>query len=394
MEGNVLFYFNMIFAIVLIFCERKNPKVVWAWLLAFYCLPVIGVLLYLILEQDLHKSHMFRVKYRVDYNHLKRDELSKKATLPNVAVYNQNAGGFVYTSNNEVEVIVDGEEKFKILLEEIDKAEHFIHMEYYIIRDDEVFNEIIRHLLQKVSQGVEVRILYDGMGSRGFPKKLKERLRKQGIRVGIFFPARFGVLHLRLNYRNHRKIVVIDGKVGFTGGFNIGREYISLDEKFGYWRDTHLLMKGNAVTALQIRFALDWNYAMKEDLFYDTKYFRDYPKEWVGKKGVQIITSGPDSRYQHIRNTYLKLIYGAKKEILIQTPYFIPDESMEVALGIAVNSGIDVKLMIPCKPDHPFVYWATYSYMGELLRMGCQCYIYTEGFLHAKGIVVDGEKSL
>lgn len=390
-----LMYLNVIFAIALIFFERKNPKVVWAWLLAFYCLPVVGPLLYLILEQDLYKSHMFHVKYKVDINHLKMQEIWNHWKFPEefaaVSEYNKEAGGFIYTDNNQVEIITDGKEKFKKLLEEIDKAQSYIHMEYYIIRDDEVFEEILHHLVQKVAVGVEVRILYDGMGSRRFPSKVKKKLQKQGIRVGIFFPARFGIVHVRLNYRNHRKIVVIDGKVGFTGGFNIGREYVSLDKRFGYWRDTHLIIKGNAVTALQIRFALDWNYAVKEDLFYNEKYFQDYQNDWNGHQGVQVITSGPDSQYQHIRNTYLQMIYSAKKQILIQTPYFIPDESVETALEIVIKSGVEVLLMLPCKPDHPFVYWTTYSYMGEMLRVGAHCFLYEQGFLHAKGIVVDGE---
>lgn len=394
MEQNLL-YLNGIFAILLIFFQRKNPKAVWAWLLAFYCLPVVGLLLYLILEQDLYKSHMFRVKCRIDEKNVKGQELPVTEKYPegceDLIGYNREAGGFVYTDNNKVELITDGIEKFRRLLQEIDRAVQYIHMEYYIIREDELFEEITKHLIKKASQGVEVRILYDGMGSRKFSSAARKRLQKHGIRVGIFFPARFGVVHMRLNYRNHRKIVVIDGKVGFTGGFNIGREYISCEEKYGYWRDTHLVLTGNAVTALQIRFALDWNYAVKENLFQNQSYFLDYPEEWTGHQGVQVITSGPDSPYQHIRNTYLQMIHRARKQILIQTPYFIPDESIETALFLAAQSGVEVMLMIPCKPDHPLVYWGTWSYMGEMLRLGCRCFLYTGGFLHAKGMTVDGQ---
>ena len=236
-----------------------------------------------------------------------------------------------------------------------------------------------------------MRILYDSLGCRSMHKRDWRSLNQHGIKTGDFFPSSWGKIGMWLNYRNHRKIVVIDNKYGFVGGFNVGREYISKDKKFGYWRDTHLVLQGPSVINLESRFALDWNYATKENLFLKRKYFalpQDIPE---GDNGIQIISSGPDSKYQQVRDNYLKLINSAKKNIYIQTPYFIPDESIMVALTMAIKSGVDVKLMIPCKPDHPFVYWATYSYMGELLSMGGKCYTYQNGFLHSKGIVVDGE---
>jgi len=211
-----------------------------------------------------------------------------------------------------------------------------------------------------------------------------------GIHVGEFFPAILGSLQLRVNYRNHRKIVVIDGKTAFVGGFNIGREYIGLSPKFGYWRDTHLRIRGSAVLALHIRFILDWNYATKQNLFARDSYFTYRPEEKPGSEAIQIISSGPDSKWQNIRNVYLKMISKARKSIYIQTPYFIPDNAVLDALRIAAMSGVDVRVMIPCKPDHPFVYWATYSYIGDLLAAGVKCYTYDNGFLHAKGMVVDG----
>ena len=233
-------------------------------------------------------------------------------------------------------------------------------------------------------------------------------MRAAGIKVGVFFPPILGWLNLRVNYRNHRKIVVIDGCVGFVGGFNIGREYISKEPKFGYWRDTHLKILGEAAISLQLRFALDWNYATGENLFKDMQYFggeggptKQQPAKGAspvgtGLKGaselvsMQIITSGPDTREPHIRNNYLELFHKAKHNIYIQTPYFIPDDAILSALKIAALSGVDVRLMIPCKPDHPFVYWATCSYAGELLDYGARVYIYENGFLHSKGIMVDG----
>ncbi len=192
-----------------------------------------------------------------------------------------------------------------------------------------------------------------------------------------------------MNYRNHRKIVVIDGKIGYVGGFNIGKEYIGLEKRFGYWRDTHLRIVGSAVDSLEIRFALDWNYASKENLFLTDKYRNREPISSKQHCDVQIVSSGPDSRYCTIRDNYLRLIGKAEKSIYIQTPYFIPDEAILAALMIAIRSGIEVNVMIPCKPDHPFVYWATYSYIGDLVMEGAKCYTYSEGFLHTKGMIVD-----
>ena len=235
-----------------------------------------------------------------------------------------------------------------------------------------------------------MRILYDSMGCRTMGKRVWKRLSREGIQIGEFFPALLRRLQLRINYRNHRKIVVIDGRTAFVGGFNVGREYVGLDPKFGYWRDTHLKMQGSAVLSLHIRFILDWNYATKQNLFEEDRYFQETEGKILGREAVQIISSGPDSKEQNIRNTYLKMISKARKNIYIQTPYFVPDESVLDAIKIAAMSGVDVRVMIPCKPDHPFVYWATYSYVGDLLEAGAKCYTYDRGFLHAKGMSVDG----
>ncbi|OYP60196.1 cardiolipin synthase, partial [Lachnotalea glycerini] len=181
------------------------------------------------------------------------------------------------------------------------------------------------------------------------------------------------------------------GKTAFLGGFNVGKEYIGKDTKFGNWRDTHLKISGSAVTSLGIRFILDWNYAAKENLFKTDKYFETKLKETRGNNGIQIISSGPDSISQNIRNNYVRMINKAKNNIYIQSPYFIPDDVVLDSLKIASMSGIDVRVMIPCMPDHPFVYWATYSYMSDLLSVGAKCYTYDDGFLHAKGMVIDGK---
>jgi cardiolipin synthase len=183
--------------------------------------------------------------------------------------------------------------------------------------------------------------------------------------------------------------VVIDNRVAYVGGFNIGKEYIGLDDKFGHWRDTHLRIQGTGIIGLGLRFVMDWNYAARENIFHDKVLSEGFEQGTRDSCAMQIISSGPDNTTEQIRDNYLRLISKAEKSIYIQTPYFIPDESIFNALKIAIRSGIDVNIMIPCKPDHPFVYWATYSYVGELVMAGAKCYTYDNGFLHSKGMIVD-----
>lgn len=376
---------------------------VWTWLLVLYCIPVLGFVLYLILGQDFRKERMFKmkeiegeVKYAIRRQEesiyrkklrLRDPELERFKTL---ILYNLNAAEAVLTDNNDIQIYTDGKEKFQALINEMEHARNYIHLQYYIIKNDELWKEIEEVLIRKSRQGVEVRVLFDSMGCRTMHNRDWERLEHAGIQVAEFFPAIFGKLQLRVNYRNHRKIVVIDGRIGFVGGFNIGREYLGLDKKFGYWRDTHICIEGSAVTTLAVRFVLDWNYAARENLFLEDRIFKIPTYIRSGRDPVQVISSGPDSKNQVIRNNYLRLIHMAKKRVYIQTPYFIPDEDILEALKIAAKSGIDVRIMIPCKPDHPFVYWATYSYMGDMVEAGAKCYTYDNGFLHTKCLCIDG----
>jgi cardiolipin synthase len=270
----------------------------------------------------------------------------------------------------------------------MEKAKNHIHVEYYIIKNDNLSNRMFNLLAKKAEEGVEVKLLYDSLGGRRIPKETLERLKNSGVKVAAFFSSTIPFFNFKINYRNHRKIVVIDGKIGFIGGFNVGDEYIGLNKKIGYWRDTHIKIIGDAVIDLQTRFFLDWGHATKEDMMYRPKYFPDSNND--GRVGIQIISSGPDKVDEVIKRNYVKMINSAKKTIYIQTPYFVPDASVMEALKIAASSGIDVRIMIPCKPDHPFVYWATYWYCGELLQYGVKVYTYENGFLHAKTLVVDG----
>lgn len=398
-----LYVINIVFSLLIIFFQRRNPTTVWAWLLLLYFIPVLGFVLYLILGQNFRRERMFKMKEiegEIKYAVRRQEEsiYRKKLRLRDpeldrfkrLILYNLNEAEAVLTDNNDIRIFTDGREKFQTLLSEMDHARNYIHVQYYIIKNDELWKEIEEVLLRKARQGVEIRVLFDSMGCRGMRRSDWARLEKAGIKVAEFFPAWLGKLQLRVNYRNHRKIVVIDGRIGFVGGFNVGREYIGKDKKFGYWRDTHVCIEGSAVTSLAMRFVLDWNYAARENLFLEDRLFELPAYVRNGRDPVQIISSGPDSKSQEIRNNYLRLIHMARKNIYIQTPYFIPDDDIRDALEIAAKSGIDVRIMIPCKPDHPFVYWATYSYLGEMIEAGARCYTYNNGFLHAKCMCVDG----
>ena len=255
-----LMIINLILAVIIVFFQRKDPKSVWAWLLILYFIPVAGFIFYLLIGTDMHKQKMFRTKEIEDKlsDAIRHQEMSIKnqeltVSYPemrdygDLVLYHLHVSNAILTNDNEVQFFVDGREKFQALVEDLKQAQSSIHIQYYIIKDDEVFRSILEVLRQKVQEGVEVRILFDGMGGRFVRGRLWKELRGMGMQVAEFFPAIFGQLQLRVNYRNHRKIVVIDGKTGYVGGFNIAREYIGLDKKFGYWRDTHMRIKGSAV---------------------------------------------------------------------------------------------------------------------------------------------------
>ena len=269
---------NILLSLVIVFFQRRSPQTVWTWLLLLYFIPILGFVLYLLIGQDFHKSRMFKAKEiegEIKYAVRRQEETiyRRRLRLTNPAVaryrdlilYNLEAGQAVLTDNNDVRIYTDGKEKFKALLEEMKKAKKYIHFQYYIIRNDELWQHIEPVLIQKGEERVWRSGFYLTVWAvAGCVTGTGNVWRCEGIHVAEFFPALFGKLQLRMNYRNHRKIVVIDGRVGFVGGFNVGREYLGMDEKkFGYWRDTHLRIEGAAVTSLAVRFVLDWNYAAK-----------------------------------------------------------------------------------------------------------------------------------
>ncbi len=399
----IMLLLNIVFAIIIIFLERKNPTATWAWIMVLILLPDIGFILYLLFNQDLSKKKIFRLKAEEDqlYNDYKEKQLEHLTNAPDyfniksIAYYqeivhlNLLSNNAILTQDNEIDIFVDGKAKFEALLKSIEAARHHIHIQYYIIRKDDLSHRVLHALTKKAKEGVEVRLLFDEVGSRSISRKLLKALKAAGGKAAAFFPSKIPHINFRINYRNHRKIVVIDGKYGYIGGFNIGDEYLGLNKKVGYWRDTHIKINGSAVYELQARFILDWRHASGEAMEDLNPYYSEIGQ--AGSAGIQIVSSGPDSKEEQIKYGYMKMIHLAQESIYIQTPYFIPDESILESLKIAALSGIDVRIMIPNKPDHMFVYWATYAYIGELLKYGIRPYIYENGFLHAKTLVIDGQ---
>lgn len=397
---------NILLALLVIFWERRDAGASWAWLLVLFFLPVVGFCLYLLFGKSLRKHRLFEwedrekigiepiLKRQLEQLAFNEFDFRNKSTYDNQDLIYMHLRGneSVLTENNHVDIFTDGKQKFDRLFKDIEEARDHIHIQYYIIKKDNLGKAFISLLTKKAKEGLTVRILYDELGSRSLTKRFFKEFREAGGQVEVFFPSNLPLLNLRMNFRNHRKLVIIDGEIGYLGGFNVGDEYLGINPKFGYWRDTHLRIRGSAVLAIQTRFILDWNQASNtQDISYQAHLFPR--KKGTGSTGMQIVTSGPDSEWEQIKNGYIKLILSAKKSILIQTPYFIPDASLLDALRIASISGIKVSIMIPNKPDHIFVYWATLSYIGAMLDAGAVVYIYDNGFIHSKTIVVDSEVS-
>lgn len=399
--GTYIFPINFIFGIIIVFFERRNPTSLWAWLLLLFFIPGLGFVVYLFLGQDLRRERVFQSKEVEDHLnslvHIQEEVLERYGNVfdeeyrhyKDMVNLHLKGSKSLLTDNNHVEIFAWGQYKFDSLKKDLREAKHFIHMEYYIIQDDFLAWEIFEIFKEKAKEGVEIRLLYDGMGCRTLSRKKLKKLKECGVKIGEFYPPFIPLVNLRLNYRNHRKICIIDGDIGYVGGINIGKEYLS-QGKLGRWRDTHLRIEGDAVTELQLRFTMDWDYITKEKISMVAKYYQHHRFVQKDHQKIQIVSSGPDSKWQNVRNGYIKMISEAQKNIFIQTPYLILDDCLLDTLKIAALAGIDVRIMIPCKPDHPFVYWASYSYVGELLQAGVKVYTYDDGFMHSKVVTVDG----
>jgi cardiolipin synthase len=292
------------------------------------------------------------------------------------------------TRFNRVKVLQNGEETFHALFQALEKAQKYIHLEYYILEEGRLMNQLKDILLRKASEGVEIRIIYDDFGSWKLSKEFVWELQNAGIQVYPFLPIHFHPLRNKANYRNHRKIAVVDGRIGFVGGLNIADRYIDGLPKIGRWRDTHLQVEGEAVTSLQVIFLIDW-YFVRQELLLDKNEYLPYS---VVEENVliQTISSGPDSDWASIQQAYFTMINMAKRYVFISTPYFMPGETTLNALKTAAMSGVDVRLLLPYQSDSRLAHWCTRSYVEELLLAGVKVYWYRKGINHSKVIIVDG----
>lgn len=390
-----------------VFFERKNPASTIAWVLVLVFLPVFGFIGYLFLGSGfrVNKKKKYKLKARSDdlYDNFIRRHLNIADVLKfieahenaaRLLTYLHNEGEGVYTSDNRAEVFIDGNDLFPRMIADLENARDHIHLLYFIFNNDRLGREIAAILTRKARQGVDVRLIYDSVGSRAFfSPPIFRRLRQAGGQVLGFnpvisnFDSRF-----RLNYRNHRKITVIDGRVGYVGGMNIGDEYMGRDKRLTPWRDTHLRLTGSSVWFLQERFLMDWGYSSDMDLdarLNVPKFFPECRSEDEGRLGVQIVSGGPDTAASPLKSGLLTMINSARRNIYLQSPYFSPDESLLDALRIAARSEVDVRLMLPIISDHWLSHMSTLGYARQVLESGVRVFLY-HGFLHAKTAVSDG----
>lgn len=390
---------------IFIIGHNRNPVSTLSYIFSMIVFPFVGLFIYYFFGQEYRKEKMFKRKGVLDDKKIKKWEdklllseeklnqyetnfLDEKVKLVKLLQNNQKKP---LTFKNEVEILINGEKKFEVLFKDLKKAKHHIHVEYYIFNSDTIGKKFMGILCAKAKEGLEVRLSYDYVASN-LSNGAINKMKSCGIEVYPFMPVRFPNLTRRLNYRNHRKIVVIDGHIGYLGGVNVCDEYVNPTKKGVYWRDTHLRVYGNAVKSIQTHFILNWNFVSESELEIKDAYF---PKVNIPSgKAVQIAASGPDSDWPNIMEAFFTAINAAEKYIYITTPYFIPNEEIITALKTASRSGVEVKLLIPRDGDSFVTQSATDSYIEDLLESGIQVNHYCKGMIHAKTMVIDDELSM
>lgn len=402
----ILYILGIIAVLLRIIYDTQSVTKTLAYLLIVVFLPFVGAFIYFSIGVNYRKNKLYSKKIIQDKQQeetlLERLDVYNKQSVAAAALPDKLTGlaHMIYTSDrspltiaNDVKILLNGEEKFPEVLEAMRSAKHHIHLEYYIFEDDRTGQEIEKLLVQKHNEGVEVRFIYDDFGSATIRHSLAERLRKHGVAAVPFYKIKLIHLANRLNYRNHRKIIVIDGHTAFIGGINISNAYDNRLQNGGlYWRDTHLKIVGQAAAMLQHIFIADWNYCARKTLVVNDLYFPQVSS--VAKQTVQIVSSGPDSARPSIYYAIIKAIQSARREVLLTTPYFIPGETILDALKMAALSGVRVKLLVPGKSDSFIVNAAAKSYYTLLLRAGVEIFLYQKGFVHAKTLVADQELAI
>lgn len=386
--------------IIVILFKQLTPSKTLSYIIVLMVLPFLGLLVYVLFGQDYRKSKIFDRKNILNQsivkNLLKDLTLTKHhfQTIESVLGDKSKIISLLYsggdsklTIHNELKVLKNGEEKFEALIEDLKNAKHHIHLEYYIFTDDVIGTNVIDLLCKKSEEGVEVRLIFDDVGSK-IASKSKSKLKLSGVQFHAFMPVLFPRFTGKMNYRDHRKIAIIDGEIGYVGGINISDDYININKEV-YWRDTHLKITGDAVKHLQILFFTGWNFVTGNTVELSKIYFPETHIDSV--RGVQIIGSGPDTDWPYIKEAVFSAITTASNYLYLTTPYFIPNDEIIVALQTAARSGVDVRLLIPKKSDSWISGSATNSYLNHLLEAGVKVYLYEKGFVHAKTLVMDDE---
>ncbi|MEW9668937.1 cardiolipin synthase [Ammoniphilus sp. 3BR4] len=394
----ILFTLSILLIASIIVLENRNPSRTVAWLVILTIFPIIGFIFYIFVGRNVRKKRRYKNKtidlnelrhiidLPYDFNETMEVELkSKPERIVNLLLHNASSP---MTRFNQATILTNGEATFEAMFREMEGATDHIHFISFIVRDDEIGQKLKRLFIAKAKEGVKVRVIIDGLGSRKLPAKYIQELQGAGVEVAVFSPILFPYLR-KVNYRNHRKIAIVDGRVGFVGGLNVGDEYLGKHKRLGFWRDTHMMVEGDSVYFLQLIFLLDWRFTANQNIFCATHSF---PRHQIQEElFIQIAASGPDSDWEYILKLYFSLITQANRTVYITTPYLIPDDSILMALKTAALSGVDVRIIVPGIPDHVVVFWASHSYFTELLEAGVRIYRYKKGFIHAKIIIADGE---
>lgn len=391
----ILYIVVIAFYIVL---SNNNPNKIISWLVLLFAFPYVGFIAYLTFGRSFRKERIAKAKKAYMHSTFHRRASAQRGVVESAKPFkltsvtkklahllNNNANAPFY-KYNDLKLYTEGTTFFDDMLEDMMQAVHHIHLEYYIIRHDQTGQRLKQALIDKAKVGVEVRVIYDSVGSWQLGDDYIDELKAAGVEVYPFLPTIIPVLGRELNYRNHRKITVIDGKIGYIGGMNIGDEYLGLSPLFGFWRDTHMRIAGDAVQGLQNYFMVDWAF-VSEITLPAGNYIT--PTDKTGQAVVQIAASGPDTDWEVMLQAYFTMITNAVDRIWITTPYLVPDESILVALKTAALAGVDVRILIPAKADHFMVYWATRANLKPVLEAGVKIYCYENGFVHSKTIIVD-----
>lgn len=388
---DIVYFGAIIGTIIVVTLDNRNPVKTMAWILILMFLPVVGLVFYFFFGRSQRRERIIGKK---SYSRLLKKPMAEYlAQAPSLLPpqYARLIELFQHTNQslpfegNRVETFTGGYTMLQALLHELQKAHHHIHLEFYIFEDDAIGRLVRDVLIAKAHEGVEVRVIYDDVGCWHVPHRFFEEMRNAGIEVRSFLKVRFPLFTSKVNYRNHRKIVVIDGRIGFVGGMNLAERYIR-GFSWGIWRDTHILLEGKAVHGLQTAFLLDW-YFVDRTLITATRYF---PRTGsCGNSMIQIVTSEPIGPWKEIMQGLTVAISGAKKYFYMQTPYFLPTEQILAAMQTAALSGVDVRLMLPEHADNRVTHLGSHSYLADVLQAGVKVYFYRKGFLHSKLMVSD-----